>query len=95
MKLVANGMSSHDNNGDDKEYIYNNYDSTTLHAGESVYTPNIGEHNENDISMTDSNYVCDPIDGVCSISIDNLEEVNETEMNEDKNREEQGREVGH
>ena len=91
MKLVANGMSSQDNSGDDNEYSYNNYDSTTSHIGESVYTPNVGQYNANDIS--ESNYICDPVDGVCSISIDNLEEV--VEMDKDDNGEQEERkEVG-
>jgi hypothetical protein len=93
MKLVANGMSSHDNSGDDNEYSYNNYDSTTSHVGESVYTPNVGEYNANDIS--ESNYICEPVDGVCSISIDNLEEVVEMDKDKDENGEqEEGKEVG-
>lgn len=95
MKLVANGMSSHDNSGDDNEYSYNNYDSTTSHVGESVYTPNVGEYNANDIS--ESNYICEPVDGVCSISIDNLEEVVEMDKDKDKDEngeQEEGKEVG-
>jgi hypothetical protein len=90
MKLVANGMSSHDNSGDDKEYNYNNYDSTTHDVGESVYTPHVGEYNANDIS--ESNYICDPVDGVCSISIDNLEEL--VEMDKDENGEHEGEGMG-
>lgn len=88
MKLIANGMSSRDNSTDDKEY---SYDSTTPCVVESVYIPHVGEYNANDIS--ESNYICDTVDGVCSISIDNLEEVNETDMNKDKNREHEG-EIG-
>ena len=96
MKLIANGLPSCSDSGD-KEY---NYDSTTLDIGESVYTPHVGKYSEQD--MTESNYVCDPVDGVCSISIDNLEEVKETEMDEDENGEHEGEgegegehEVGH
>jgi hypothetical protein len=88
MKLLANGMSSYNSNsGDDKEYNYNNYDSTNF-VESSVYTPHEGQYGEQDTSITESNYVCNPVDGVdgvCSISIDNLEEVKETAMNEDKN----------
>jgi len=97
MKLVANGLPSYGASGDDKECNYNNYDSTTPDVGESVYTPHVGQYNESDINMIDSNYICDPVDGVCSISIDNLEEV--VEMDEDENGEEEGEEgeeeVGH
>jgi hypothetical protein len=89
MKLVANSMSSHDNSGHDNECNYNNYDSTTPRVVESVYTPNVGEYNANDMNMTESNYVCDPVDGVCSISIDNLEEVVEMDMDKDENREQE------
>lgn len=87
MKLIANGLPSCGDSGD-KECNYNNYDSTTHDVGESVYTPNDGEYNANNINMTESNYVCDLVDGVCSISIDNLEEV--AKMDEDENGEQEG-----
>ena len=90
MKLVANGLPSYGASGDDKECNYNNYDSTTPDVGESVYTPHVGQYNESDINMIDSNYICDPVDGVGSLSIDNLEEV--VEMDEDENGEEEGEE---
>ena len=89
MKLVASGLPSCGDSGDNKECNYNNYGSTTPDVGESVYTPNDGEYNANDINMTDSNYICDPVNGVCSISIDNLEEVVEMDMDKDENGEEE------
>ena len=82
MKLLANGLPSYGVSGGDKEY---NYD-TANGVESSVYTPHEGQYREQGI--TESNYVCDPVDGVCSISIDNLEEV--VEEDEDENGEQEG-----
>ena len=100
MKLIANGLplcgDSGGGGGGDKEYNYNNYDSTTPDVGENVYTPYEGQYNEQDINMTESNYICDPVDGVCSISIDNLEEVVDMNMDKDEiGQQEEVKEVGH
>ena len=92
MKLLANGLPSY-NNSD-----YDNNEHTTSEnkisdIGASVYNPNIGEYNEQDIG--ESSYMCNSVEGVngvCSLSIDNLEEVVEEGEGEGEGEENHGEE---
>ena len=91
IKLIANGLPSYSNN-DNRDY--DNYENTLTDGLSSVYVPNTEQYmgqNTNG-SMYDANIV----DGVCTLSVTDLEEahVGEEEGEEEGEEGEDGEEEG-
>jgi hypothetical protein len=77
MKLLANGLPSYSNN-DNREY--DSYENTITDGASSVYIPNT-EHTEQYMGQNTNGHVYDAniVDGVCSLSVTNLEELHDEE----------------
>ena len=74
MKLLANGLPSYSNN-DNREY--DSYENTITDGASSVYIPNTEQYMGQNTNgpVYDANIV----DGVCSLSVTNLEELHDEE----------------
>ena len=74
MKLLANGLPSYSNN-ENREY--DSYENTITDGASSVYIPNTEQY----MGQNTNGHVYDAniVDGVCSLSVTNLEELHDEE----------------
>ena len=98
MKLLSNGLPSYssysnnenneiiDNNENIENRVYDSYDNTMMNGASSVYNPNTEQYMGQNTNgpVYDANIV----DGGCSLTVTDLEDVVEGEENEEENEEE-------